>query len=123
MRTSRPTTTPHRCPKCKAAWPNFRACAECKDTRKRCAACRRCSKCGTIKKATPAERWHVFFQDARGTRRRLPGFSDRGASDKLGQRCERLAAAVAGGDLARPLFAASRCNLTKSVPVSGQAVS
>ncbi len=43
-------------------------------------------------------RWHVHFQDARDQWRRLPAFTHKGASEKLGRRCERLAALVAAGE-------------------------
>ncbi len=39
-----------------------------------------------------SSRWHVHFQDARGTWRRLPAFTDKGASEQFGRRLEKLAA-------------------------------
>ncbi len=44
-----------------------------------------------------AARWHVHFQDARGTWRRLPAFTDKSISEKLGRRLEKLASCRAVG--------------------------
>ncbi len=46
-------------------------------------------------------KWYVEYLDADGIRRRVPGYTDRAATDQLGARLEREAAQVAAGLLPR----------------------
>ena len=46
----------------------------------------------------PSPTWHVYFKDARAEWRRLPAFTDKGATESLGRKCDRLAATVAAGE-------------------------
>ena len=45
-----------------------------------------------------AAKWYVELTDHMGTRRRIPGFADKGASESFGRRLERLAAHRATGE-------------------------
>jgi len=52
-------------------------------------------------KSRQSGRWHVRFRDHLNTRRRVPAFTDKRVSMKLGEKLEALVGAVrAGGDLA-----------------------
>ncbi len=50
-------------------------------------------------KTRHSSRWHVRFRDHLNTRRRVPAFTDKRVSEKLGEKLDALVGAVRAGDL------------------------